>query len=1359
MANRGLPDLTGITRVATAVLLATLALCLSCGAPRSSAEPFALVAVSGPVKVSATWLRTQPGESRDGFTFHLCDDEGIPVSDWDGLEVTGGVTAGGASFTITAGGPAADDIYLYVTYDGGAYALDMAEPAPGRTREYLFLAVPHRVTDVLALGLARTGAHRGTSAAAGPLIELDFGTGPERTYRRISQVNTDPRSVVELFVSDAGEEWVQLAWDERNPGDYNNNGLVEVSDLTPVGFYFEQQVSSAADPDAVDVVDGNQDGYITVSDLTPIGANYLDNVEGYGVYHSTGDVADLDGYDDLGLPTVERAAVMDATPTAEQKHRLHYTYQANVGVGSHHFFVRPVSVDGPAVYEGLASNTVSADIGPINLDPYWESTSGLTGAWGSGDGFAFTFGRALDYDGTVSAYTLSYVTADLELGQVGTVEEAIPAAVTTGDPPYQWDVAGLVRGESYRLRVIASDDQGAQTSPNAELTVRVPVTGVSAETWPYYRFDPARTGFNPASLLQEPLYLQTRIAQADEEVDQRINQPLLGSDFSVVFCTNAGVSGINIAETSETVSYGGNWPGDYWYAALDEGVLVAGLDSGLAVMDVDSVETVLLDYGAQTAPLLLGDYIYSAGADGVVRCTQYDTLVEEWSFTPEVSEPYVLPLLSDGDYIYSINSTGRLDRLDMLTGESLFHGTISDTPVGGSCALDAVSGLLYYATADAWLVEVDLDDLAVSRTWTDAAGSDPGRSAPALNLSHTPPLAFTVGVDHGLHAADLSTGGTAWTADPGIIVAEPYRTAVTCSSMRIFVTAGQSAPLCYDYDGVLRQLIGDAGQTYSDFVPGDGAAAHANGRWLEIFRPAETDEAPEWVDVVGVSEVVPGDGRVQVNWTYATDDHGEPVYYVIYYSAAQYPQLTAPYTGTTLITGIPTTGTEHSYWVEGLENGTRYYFAVRAYDGRWDDAPNIEANTNVLACTPPWQRTGFSVGGDEVYFMRGLEHGDEQLHLVYNDNDDGHLGWYIGNFPGGDPAQATWEFGEETLPFIFTQGFDPAWDPVEDNLVIASVADGAASLVSITLSGAGELHFPEPDPGVNPQVSIAIGNEAVYAYTEDVGTVPTEAHLDYYLKHTSGAVWQVTEPFEETNLSGRDLDVVLDPADGVSPWVALQRGGESAPNRPTPQEGECLYAWWDDVGAAWSYDTVDAGDNAPVSDCGKRVTQVLDAAGHPHLAYLDLNCSAAEPLGQLKYAWHDGTAWHVEMIEELELSFQTASLQFTYGELGLNLIDDGEGGTQPVIACLERRSGSASTGDPHLAVLGVWFRRTDGSWDEERLTDEEWVFPRDREPCLVMVTRDGSGVEYLNVFYATTDDQSVPDRADWITHYWREWNP
>lgn len=90
--------------------------------------------------------------------------------------------------------------------------------------------------------------------------------------------------VTDLELIDDGGN-MSLQWSYVNVGDYNRDGLVGVSDLTPVGQYFEV---ADGDPqwDTARYADGNGDGRITVNDITQIGQNFLSQVSGYMVQGS-----------------------------------------------------------------------------------------------------------------------------------------------------------------------------------------------------------------------------------------------------------------------------------------------------------------------------------------------------------------------------------------------------------------------------------------------------------------------------------------------------------------------------------------------------------------------------------------------------------------------------------------------------------------------------------------------------------------------------------------------------------------------------------------------------------------------------------------------------------------------------------------------------------------------------------------------------------------------------------------------------------------------------------------------------------------------------------------------------------------
>lgn len=87
------------------------------------------------------------------------------------------------------------------------------------------------------------------------------------------------------------------AWDTRGmvrwyhslPGDFNQDGLVNGSDLTQFGLYFDLAASDGSFRvhSELSLIDGNRDGRITSADMTTIGVHYNNDVlGGYNVYAS-----------------------------------------------------------------------------------------------------------------------------------------------------------------------------------------------------------------------------------------------------------------------------------------------------------------------------------------------------------------------------------------------------------------------------------------------------------------------------------------------------------------------------------------------------------------------------------------------------------------------------------------------------------------------------------------------------------------------------------------------------------------------------------------------------------------------------------------------------------------------------------------------------------------------------------------------------------------------------------------------------------------------------------------------------------------------------------------------------------------
>ncbi|MCC7479159.1 hypothetical protein IT575_11960 [bacterium] len=154
--------------------------------------------------------------------------------------------------------------------------------------------------------------------SGGPVsVSASYG----RAQRRVSIPPVGTSNIItDLVVEDLGSGSVGLSWIERNTGDYNFDGLVSVTDLTPIGIFFQSSIFRNLDSSPLRTeywVDGNGDGLITVGDLTPIGQNYQANVSKYYISRNGGapiEVLRSQVTPRTGLPPAYNIAVT-GTPT------------------------------------------------------------------------------------------------------------------------------------------------------------------------------------------------------------------------------------------------------------------------------------------------------------------------------------------------------------------------------------------------------------------------------------------------------------------------------------------------------------------------------------------------------------------------------------------------------------------------------------------------------------------------------------------------------------------------------------------------------------------------------------------------------------------------------------------------------------------------------------------------------------------------------------------------------------------------------------------------------------------------------------------------------------------------------------
>lgn len=162
--------------------------------------------------------------------------------------------------------------------------------------------------------------------------------------RNGSATAQDEMSAVQLNWMD---ESSSLRFRHRMRGDYDNNGEVNISDITPIAQYFGQ--SGPFDEDSPQaVVDGDGNGEINIADVTPIGVNFGRLITGYQIFTSN----DLDEFElpAIQLPAVQSLALSDGDET--EAGLVIFNVEVFPDSPGHFFWVRPS--DGEEL--GVASN-------------------------------------------------------------------------------------------------------------------------------------------------------------------------------------------------------------------------------------------------------------------------------------------------------------------------------------------------------------------------------------------------------------------------------------------------------------------------------------------------------------------------------------------------------------------------------------------------------------------------------------------------------------------------------------------------------------------------------------------------------------------------------------------------------------------------------------------------------------------------------------------------------------------------------------------------------------------------------------------------------------------------------------------
>jgi PKD repeat protein len=260
-----------------------------------------------------------------------------------------------------------------------------SDPAGNRGTDDVIRPAPSadELTALLHVELDRLGIDPERHPASAP-------TGPGNAVLNLAAYVVDPDGNGPGVPTE-----VQFSWAERNIGDYNQDGLVAVHDLTPLGLYFGQAVDyddpalhggieswpcgnplddggvAAGEPPAAGSpamnwrrarVDGTGDGEINISDITPIAQNWQHWLDGYRVYRKRPVDSTFTLLPHPSAPSAD-VSVARGDIAADPLRPACYEYvDADLGVATGVYEYYVVAYDGNSDEEGEPSATILVDL-------------------------------------------------------------------------------------------------------------------------------------------------------------------------------------------------------------------------------------------------------------------------------------------------------------------------------------------------------------------------------------------------------------------------------------------------------------------------------------------------------------------------------------------------------------------------------------------------------------------------------------------------------------------------------------------------------------------------------------------------------------------------------------------------------------------------------------------------------------------------------------------------------------------------------------------------------------------------------------------------------------------------------------
>ncbi len=221
----------------------------------------------------------------------------------------------------------------------------------------------------------------------------------------------------DLTLALSGSDW-QLTWSYRSIADYDQDGRVGVSDVTPLAMHFGHSTTGTWD-ELDPIIDGDGNSAIGVTDITPIAQNFGVTVAGYAVEEMPNGSADW----------AELNTVLVDTGTGDGRMQFAYTLTAPADLSS--FRVRPYDNATPAVF-GVESNAVRFAAYNLTVELDVTATPPVSGIGTELDPYVVEFNTVTPIEYDIRVYYAKGEAGEIEVTDQVSFETYPPAFISFG---------------------------------------------------------------------------------------------------------------------------------------------------------------------------------------------------------------------------------------------------------------------------------------------------------------------------------------------------------------------------------------------------------------------------------------------------------------------------------------------------------------------------------------------------------------------------------------------------------------------------------------------------------------------------------------------------------------------------------------------------------------------------------------------------------------------------------------------------------------------------------------------------------------------------------------------------------------